>query len=241
MDVSAPASSANDIGFITPRRPRRPVPRRGRGLSSKAQSQVKRIIAVRQELKYAGNVSAYATYPAAPTLSKLLIIAQGDGDQQRDGDRIMWCGTFELKLAFINSNADLFNSHRVIVFQWHPNDATAPISTSVLLSGVSGAPDYTSHYSHDQRQLYTILFDKTFVTVGPIPGSAAITPTTSESVTGLHFYKLSTRNLQKQVQYAGGSTNGTNQIYIITMNDTVSAAGARPQVLFTFKGFYRDS
>jgi len=84
--------------------------------------------------------------------------------------------------------------------------------------------------------MYTILFDRTFKTVGNFQGAG--TPGTSDSQSGILHFTIPLSRASKQVQYLAGTTNGTNQFYMMFASD--SAAAAHPQAYWSIKGFYRD-
>jgi hypothetical protein len=149
----------------------------------------------------------------------------------------MLCGRLEFNLHSSvagGATGDIYNTFRVIIFQWHPN--TVPISSSVLINGPTGIIDVYSHYSHDNRQEYKILWDKLYHVVGN-----GISSTNPYAPNMLHTWKLhiSLKKATKQLQYTGGTTVGTNHIYILQISD--SALPTDPSTVFAAKLFYRDS
>lgn len=236
---SAGSGTGSNVPFFQRRRSTKKF--RGRSLSGKQVLQVKRIVARRQELKYFAVLSNFAAITAATYMIDLTQIPQGDTDSTRDGDHLMLCGTPEFHVRFQNDltgAGDAGAMYRLIIFQWHPSNGTAPIGSDILLTGVSGAVDYTSFYSHDKRQLYTILYDECFKTWGHGAGGAG--PGTNQTDSGLHRIKYSFAKAQKQCQYQGGSTSGTNQIYMFMIHSSANLVGNQNAWLFASKIFYRD-
>lgn len=203
---------------------------RGRKLNKREKNEVKRLIAVRQELKFYVSQTSVQTVSSSGVLFQLTNMAQGDTDQDRDGDRLM------LKKFFVRGAvqyADVTNLFRIIFFQWKP--ASTPTISSILLPGPSTAPDVWSSYAHDSRQQFNILWDKTWHLEGN--ASAATAPLTPSSQ---KLFKVSiSRRFAKQLQYAGGTTTGTNQIYYLAVSD--SAAVSHPTVTMSVKFHFTDS
>jgi len=211
-------------------------PRRGKKRTSKSkttQSQVKSLIRMVQELKY----FAYSQVGVSVSSGMFITggpfdVAQGTGDQQRDGDRLQWCGKIDLKMSF--TVQDNYNVFRFVIFQWHPS--SSPIGTDVFINGPSGVVDYWSQYNHDNRQQYKILFDKTYVLVGN--GTAGTYPGTTSSHIVKH-YSISLKKAQKYAQRIGGGLTGTNRMYMAMVSD--SSVVPHPVLNCTTKIFFRDS
>lgn len=210
--------------------------REKRVLSDKQQKDVKAIVnnTLREnvELKYYDGSPTYQ-YPISVTavIFPLSVPAQGDGDTQRDGDRI------KLKKIHIRGNlvysSDVTNIVRVIWFQWKPN--TTPTAAGLLLNGPSGFIDVHSEYSHDFRQQFNILKDKTYKLIGN--GLAATSPLTSDSV---QLFKFTiSKGFNTQLQYAAGGVTGTNLIYYLAISD--SSVISHPALTFNAKVMYTDS
>jgi len=248
MDTdNGPTTSGSHASYIQPSRRGRGIRKgkRGKRLSSRQAQQVRTIMSRRQELKYFPVNAAFATLTNGNSITALLNIPQGDTDSERSGDRLELCGTAELSIMFQNDltgAGDAGCHYRVIIFQWHP--ATTPGTSDILLTGASGGVDYTSHYSHDKRQMFTILLDKVFLTWGgAATGNVAVgNVQTNVTNTGLHCIKIPLTGAQKQVQYLGGSSvNGTNQIYMQLLTSSSNTASHLNGWLYTWKVFYRDS
>lgn len=211
----------------------------GRKLNKTQKMQVKRIAKVPRELKYFSytNTGTSSTTYGVVSISD---IAQGDTDITRDGDQLYWCGTMEVRGVFENAQGslgDLYNTFRMIIFQWHPN--STPVIGNILINGPSGAEDVHSTYSHDYRHMYKILFDKVITTIGPSYTNATLQqPTTSLTARNIH-YRIPLKKIAKRVQFAGGGITATNKLYFALASD--SSAATHPSWKLAFKLFYYDS
>ncbi len=200
-----------------------------RPLNPAQKRQVKDIVKGRQELKYFQASASGTAVSTTPTIDKLTAIPQGSTDSDRDGDRVRY-EILELRGVLIN--ADVTNHYRIICFSWLPN--STPVAGNLLLNGPSGSVDAFSHYSHDNRQLYKILWDKFFFCAGN--GGAASNPYTPTSEQPLHFKMQAS---PRQAQFAAGTTNGTNMIYLLYLSD--SSAISHPVIHYSTKLTYTDS
>lgn len=204
---------------------------RGRKLSKREKAEVKKLIAVRQELKFFLSQTNARAVTNSPVIFQITNIPQGVADTDRTGDRLY------LKKAYVRLHVaigDFTNMFRIIFFQWKPNTVPAISGSDILLPGASGSIDYLSQYNHDNRQEFRILYDRTYNLNGN--GSGASDPITSTSQV-IKFIKL--RPKLKQLQYAGGSTVGTNQVYYLAISD--SSILPNPTFSMSVKFLYTDS
>lgn len=212
----------------TYRRPKRRY-NRGRKLNYRQKKEVKRLVHVQQELKFWDvSTNAYGIDNSGVTFT-LSAVPQGDSDSHRDGDRLY------IRKMYVRGQiefGDSTNIVRLIFYQWKPS--TTPILGSILLNGPSGSIDVHSQYSHDYRQQFKILYDKTFVIIGN--SSSATSPYTPVSIRQFQF---TLRRLNHQMQFIGGGTAGTNQIYYLAISD--SAAPSHPALTMSTKLMYTDS
>lgn len=207
--------------------------------------QVRSMISHNAELKYNFNSSATTAITNTYTISGVPFdIAQGVTDTQRVGDRLTWCGNLEINLQVLNgqgATGDIFNNLRVIVFQWHPNQT--PTAALLLLNGPSGVPDIYSVFNHDNRQMYTVVHDRVYKTVGN--ANAATTPNTNMISTGVRRYKINLRKkrypspFQSEVQFVAGGATATNRMFVALVSD--SALATHPSFTAAWKMFFRDS
>jgi len=218
---------------------KRRVSAQGGGLTKRQRKAVTTLINRRTELKYFYFSTTTAAIPATAAISGgQFDIAQGITDSERVGDSIEWAGSIDLKVQVVNgigATGDEYNNIRMLIVQWHPNSIPTP--ASVLLAGPSAVVDIYSMPSHDNRQEFKILFDKTWRTVGNT--NAATTPGTSALTTGVLSYQIPLTKATKKVQYVGGALTGTNRFYVITMSDSILAT--HPSLTYTTKVVYRDA
>lgn len=192
---------------------------------------VNRIIRANQELKYFDQIYVAASLNYVPQIHQISAVPQGNTDITRNGDRLKMYKVY-FRGDVTNFSADPYNRIRLIMFQWFP--ATLPTSGSILLPGLSGVVDWASHYAHDTRQEYRILYDRTYKMVGN--ASAATTPNTVASVVQ---FKGIVRVPRKQLQYQAGTTVGTNQVYLMVFSD--STAIPNPGFNICYKCTFTDS
>lgn len=208
------------------------------GLTGVQKKQVTRILTRQQELKYVLSNAAGQNTSAAGVFYPITDIVVGPGDSQRIGDSVMLAGRIDLKVNFqlaAGALADNTNLVRVFLFQWHPN--SVPTANNLFLPGASGAVDIYSLYSHDNRQLFNVFFDKTFKLVGN--ALTANTPNTTDTLTDIMTFKIPLSKLAKKVQFVGGGLGGTNKIYMGFISD--SGVPPHPAHSFSLKLVYRDS
>lgn len=207
-------------------------------LNPRQKKEVDKIILRNQEIKYfvggfsASNVTNTAVINGVP-----FDIPQGDTDSERDGDHLKWLGKVRMNFQMIANGSAKHNTIRLILFQWHPTSLGTPIPvpSSILLSGPTGSVDIMSHYNHDQRQNYKILYDQVFDLVGDYTvDPAAVTTTT---VITKHV-KVSLAKARKQVQYNAGGLQGTNRLFLIYVSDS---ALLHPTLALHAKVFFTDS
>lgn len=209
------------------RKPRLVRGRRMGGLTMTQKRAVEAIVARNQELKFAITNINFGTSTTG-VLGDVTLIAQGDTDNTRDGDRL------KLKRFFIRgviSTGDVTNILRIIWFQWGPN--SVPTASSILLNGFSGSIDYTSQYNHDNRQEYVILYDTLFHMEGN--GSAATAP---YGPTSQNTFSYTLKPRWTELQYVGGTTVGTNHVYYFVISD--STVAPHPAFQVSCKVHYTD-
>lgn len=146
-------------------------------------------------------------------IADLSVIAQGDGDQNRQGDE---AHLTSMEFKYDWEIADVYNRCRVIIFRWL--DDAAPSIADILLGGVSSVPQVYSSYNKDGRNKFNVLYDKTEIGVErPSP----------------NFVKFheSSRKLTGTLRYNAGGTAGTGHIHLLAISD--SAVASDPSLTFT--------
>lgn len=215
--------------------------RSGPKLSKRQKNEVKTLISRRSELKFKIQNQSSTAISSTASIAAIFVVGQGISDQQRIGDSLNWCGTLELNLQVVNglgATGDNYSNVRVILFQWHPSTTDyVPVTSDILLAGPSTNPDIHSVYNHDNRQLYTIIHDKVYRTMGNVNTTNSVVTTLTS--TGVMQIRIPTKRLQKKAQFTGGANTGTNQIFMIQVSD--SALATHPTTTWAGKVFYRDS
>lgn len=196
---------------------------------------VKRLIKSTTELKYDLNKQTAAAGDAfdyAGQLYNLFYPAQGDTDQTRDGDKAKLVSCY-MKLSIEKGSAGAdFQFCRVIVFQWHQNtaDASTP-DINDILSGSSNINNFLEPINHDKMMAnnFTILYDKIH----------EICPTRYPVINK----KISLKYAKKGVQFNGGASTGTDQLFMWVVSDVDTGAGAttKPLLKFACKVTFTDS
>lgn len=221
-----------------------------RVLSQREKLQVKRMIGENIELKYVNSYLTSAASTSTPIITGCTDVAQGDGDSDRNGDRLKLVGTLELRARMQSDIAtgDVTQSVsyiRMILFQWHPTSesggATEPTAANVLLNGPSGAPDILSFYNHDQRQNFAILYDEVHKLTGIAYGAASAISGNSGICQYVSRKVPLAKKVRAQMQYQAASTvTATNHIYMMTMSN-LAADAQNPTLIWNVKIFYRDA
>lgn len=219
------------------RRFRRRFQRKGRRLNKRQARQVKNIIGRRQEHKYYDSYTDAQPLTTTPLIYQISTIAQGDTDISRDGDRLM------LSSVHVRGNIEYdlgtpFTYVRLIFFQWKP--LSNALQTDILAPGANTVNiDETSHYNWDRRQLFRILWDRTFVLIGN--GTQDTSNGENNPLTTKSVYSFNRRLYPKlkQLQYSAGGTTGTNQIWYLAYS-TYSGSNT-PQITMTCRHTFTDS
>lgn len=175
----------------------------------------------------------------------ITLIPQGITDQERLGDSLYLRRIYirlDLQSPTAATGANQFNFYRVMIVQDHDMDNvpnTAPggvIATfppnDFLLAGPSGSVDVVSHYNHDRRKTYTILYDKTYTMV-----STAGNPIPLKS----HTIVVS-KGFRKKLQYVNASTSQhQNAITMLVLGSNAYSATENPLVYAQAKVTFTDS
>lgn len=206
--------------------------KRMKKLNPREERQVKRIVNRGQEINYLFYNPTSNTFYTTPFINDVTSgISQGFTDNQRVGDELTAI-SFEFR-AHIYLTA-VYNEHinfsRIIIFQWKPDSTTTvPTMADILGPGTLGTPNYTSHYNHDKRSLYKIMYDRTFVTVAQDSNNL-----TNQSA---HYVRRTLKVPHKDVQYIAAATTGPYHIYMLLVGSNPTAGEVNMN--FTGKFKYR--
>lgn len=202
--------------------------RRQRPLNVVQKRQVKKIISKTAELKFRSNIVSNFNVPQQPSykLDLMTGIPQGDADQERNGDQIRLLYFDMIAAYYIMPSAlpgDIFDNVRLIIFQWKPNNSTAPVIGNILLNGASGGPDFTSQYNEDFKQDYSIIVDR------------VLNINTSKTLENVVRYKKKRVNCKLVNYQAASSIIMTNAVYVMTLCQT-----GHLSAFYSFKIYYND-
>ncbi len=176
---------------------------------------VLRVVGKMQEMKYfdvqlSGGTPVFVG--ASGGIVNLTNINQGDGDSNRDGDRILPKRLdFTINIFWV-ANSALF---RFILFRWNQNTAaTAPGPTDILggYPGQQNAP--LAPYKNDsyRGKLFDVLYDEVVAV-----DAAHIEKVVSKS------FKLPA---EMPVQYQTASTDGTGKLFLLVITDDNTGANS---------------
>jgi hypothetical protein len=184
----------------SPRRAVKPRARVPRTLTSKLQTQVKRLMRMRQEKKYAeisGNGFVGQVYDNSTGTAVVAItpsIPQGDGEGQRIGNSINATGLI-VKQQFIKSPGAINNrrvrSHVVRVLD---PSITDPRNIVLDVNPISGVRDYFSELN------YTMMADKRVQILGTVEASMA-TDTPRDNTDPMVQREMSSTDLKIPVKF----------------------------------------
>lgn len=196
-------------------------PHSGVEIRKLARAEANKVLHRVQEVKRF-NVLADTTASTTPVLARITGIAQGDQDNQRDGD------TLYLKSLCVRFNfvvADTTNFIRVIVFQWHQHDNAYPPDANAIFQNPS-FPTLTT-LTYDLRASRTVLYDRVF-TVDASNRQAIATN------------DIWIKNIPKRkLQFTAATTNGENHLYIAYASD--SGAANHPGIRYYTMVRFTDS
>jgi len=212
--------------------------RKSAPLNRKQRNEVKSLIKKDVELKYlSSSIPSTAVSTVAVVNGVPFDVTQGILDQQRIGDAYTLAGSVELRYSWTIS--DTTNICRFILFQWRGQTyALNPIPTAVdiLINGPTGVIDVYSHYNHDNRFSYTILYDRTVNLIGN--GTAGTFPGTTSTQMYIHK-RVSLKKAQKEVQLVAGGGQGKNRLFLCYVSD--SSVVNHPTLFGETKMFFRDA
>ena len=183
---------------------------------------VKRALHKDEEEKYA-IVQASYTVSITPGIYTIANTSQGSSGGTHVGDE---CRLRSIWFRWAMGVADVTNVMRVIIFVWHPLMSFAAPAATNILKTVTPPNQITSCYQEDGEDQYTILYDHVQA-LGTVAG-------TPSNPVGLFRRKL---NLKQD--YATGSSNCSNNLYVLLVSD--SGAVTDPYIYWTSRVAFTDS
>lgn len=192
-------------------------PRRRLATKKFVKKQFKRLMETKHlDLNFASTLNT-------PNFYRMTNISQDTTDTSRIGDKlrlksIKIKATFTLPVA----NTDIA-SGRLIIFQWHPNDADYPPNFGDILESISSPAQYmNSNLRWDKSSQFTVLKD------------FRITMSRNEKPVMMKTLKINLKYAKKTLKYVAANTYGQDMIYWLTMGDQSVSGNA-----ITYVGQFR--
>lgn len=211
----------------------------GKKLNKVQVKQVKQIALADVERKYCLDVEQNLSATTAPAFYDVTsTITQGNTDSLRIGNSVTMK---QMKFRFFadakaGTLSDAYNRVRVFVFQWHMDSISPPSQgspTRAVLDITGGFPYMTGPFNYDNRDKYTILYDKT-VQLAPIwsfNSSGTVVSSHAQSAGYVSpMININLKKARKTLHYDGISSTGTNHIYVGIASD--SSVSPHPAVSF---------
>lgn len=191
-------------------------------LSAYVRKTVKRVLHNEEEEKYAIVHASYSVSTAAGVYS-LSNTSQGASGGAHIGDE---CRLRSIEFRWNAIVGDTYNIIRCIIFVWKPNMALTGTPADLdILKTVTPPNQLTSCYEEDGEDMYRILYDKNIVLV---------TGGDNQAASG-----VVTRKLNLKQDYTTGSSNTSNNIFVLLISD--SGAVAHPTFNFTSRIAFTDA
>lgn len=194
---------------------------------------VKRLLASNQEHKY---FRVYLTGYTLPNVASMYSVnvftpPQGDGDSDRTGDLVK-ATSMDFRYQLRGDPLATYDQQaRIIVLQWH--DMVASFNASnLLMDNTIGDRSILSPYSHDEKNRFTILYDRVHnIGVGP--------STTANSLPTLITKNAKVNIKRKKIQFLNAGTSYmANHIFVCVFANVSTYA---PTLSFQSVINYTDS
>lgn len=182
---------------------------------------VKKALHKDEEEKYAIVQASYSVSTTAGVYN-IANTSQGSSGGTHVGDE---CRLKSIWFRWAMGVADVSNVMRIIIFVWHPLMSFASPAALNILKTTTTPNQITSCYQEDGEDQYTILYDK----VQPLC-------TSGDNYNPVGIFK---KKLNLKQDYATGSSNCSNNIYVLLISD--SGAASDPYIYFTSRVAFTDS
>lgn len=177
------------------------------------------------------------TAQANLTVRPMLNMAQALGDNARVGDELK-LKSIMLRMSFYNNygaGSNPSNSARLIIFQYTAN-TQIPDMTQMFTGGT--AVNIFSHLNTDHKDIYHLLYDRTFRTNGAF--GAIGTQSSPDTLSRNLVLKVPLKYAKKRIQYLNATVNTTNQIYFAVLGEYGSNT-LNPYLTCAYQVKYTDS
>jgi len=156
--------------------------------------------------------AAIAVTSIGAVLPGMCPIPQGVTVNQRTGDTVFW-RSLHINYDITTQNTDVFNTSRVIIFQWHPNTIlVAPVVTDVLQTVT-----LYSMYDWQFSNQFTILYDRVHFQSG-----TATNPAGSGNQ-GYYGNVPFTKGFKVDAMYNAAAISASEQLFILVISDSLIA------------------
>lgn len=221
----------------------RPAPANA-ALTPMQKRQVKSMIDSVTEEKAWYFTSGTVNVTTAGTCTKISSVGQGVADNDRNGDvlrkkMISFMYTITVGAAGLIAAADIFNTVRVIIFEWLNDDyATVPTPQNVIENSAVTVKTIALQ-NWDTKHLYKVLYDRSHVVFNsPIWNGAAVT---WQHGVGGTFQTAVPVNipLKSKVEFDANGQTGKGHLYVLLISD--SAFTPNPTIEFSSRLLFEDA
>lgn len=196
-------------------------------IKSIAKKEAKKVVAQNVESKWFQYIGTLTPTNVVAWTGGLTDVAQGDGNGQRNGDKIM---PKKLKFTLAITAGDPTNFIRCLVVRWRDNDSGAigsPFDADkVLQVGASSFIDWTSDYLYSNKKNFDILYDKTWTFV-------------QQADTHIRIVTKTIKLGKVPVVYNPTALTGTGRLFFLYLSDSGVVSHPEIDVASTF--FYTDA
>lgn len=168
-------------------------------------------------------------FAGSPILLNLSGIAQGDGDDERIGDKVIPCylgGRYNI--VGVAGAGQSITQVRIVVFQWKANADNLPPAVSMILSSPTRPFTY---YNTQQTSQFKVLYDARHVIVDK---------SGNDDFTQYGEFNIGEKQM-KRINFKGAATLGEGNIYLLAISDYTDADNAFPTMQGVFRLKYCDS
>lgn len=188
---------------------------------------VKKTINRKFETKYDDEIINGFQLTQTLTLADMTGLAQGAAFNERIGSEIAIKRFITRYALFCGTSSSIV---RLINLVWKPDNAVAPLISSILANGPGGAPDILSNYNRNNRANYTILSDRTHQLIAG----------TSSEYNRRVFHYEDYKNLPSYTSYTPTLNTGEHHIYSFLISDQTAGANA-PSIYYSSRIEYKDA
>lgn len=186
-------------------------------------SQIKRELRKAIEAKQWDQTQS-VTVSSTGAIADISSLVQGAGEFQRTGDQ---ANPSSVEVRGVMRGADASNLLRVMLIQWHPDDATSGVGVSGVLEPaiITAGFGVLSPYNDQNRALFRVLKDQTF--------------TTSAAGSDNKAWHWNITKPMRPFHFNGSAQTGNDKLYLIFISDSAAAAHVGMDIVTRVR--YRDA